>query len=331
MRLGQFARKYDIRVQDLISYLESDTKEKMHFNTKLSEETEADVLDFFGLEPLPDPVLEESHELSKAESESVIESDLEPKSEEIVDTLSDSSTEEEITWDAEDSGFYQKESNKELPATPLDDIASVEGEIANPQEVLSSPGEEPNSVVEPDDNQEEKSEPHSEDEVIQTDKLLELLDSEEPSTDLDKIKLIKAPKRELSGLKVLGKVDLPEPKKKADAEEEPGKTNSTRRKKNNRPELSDEEKERRRLKAKRKKEAFEARQEKRRKEQKAKKDKERRAAHYQQRLEHQKTASKTNKQRTKQREEAKNLPKEVKESKPVPKTMLGRLWRWLNT
>lgn len=38
--------------------------------------------------------------------------------------------------------------------------------------------------------------------------------SAEPETEEVKIELIKAPKIELSGLKVLGKIDLPEPKKK---------------------------------------------------------------------------------------------------------------------
>ena len=56
--------------------------------------------------------------------------------------------------------------------------------------------------------------PEKDEVVIETDKLLELLESEETPVDISKITLIKAPKRELDGLKVVGKIELPEPRAK---------------------------------------------------------------------------------------------------------------------
>ena len=91
--------------------------------------------------------------------------------------------------------------------------------------------------------------------------------------------------------------------------------------------LTEEEKEQRRLKAKQKKEAYEAREEKRRKEKEASELKARKAAHYQQKL---------SKGQTTQKKQAKNQPKQStsqkkEDTRPVPKTVLGKFWRWLNT
>ncbi|MEP3682052.1 MAG: hypothetical protein ABJM98_04775, partial [Ekhidna sp.] len=265
MRLGQLARKYDIRVQDIISYLENDATEEIHSNTKLNDQDEADVLDFFGIEAVKELVIQEELEVIQEEPEDVREEPITETKE------AKSPTEEESEWDAEDSEYVvQKEKTLTIPETPLDDIASVEGEI-EPVYIQEKPAKEESGVI----IEELKSEDLTpkEDEVIQTDKLLEMLESEEIPAELAKIKLIKAPKKELSGLKVLGKVDLPEPKKKSELEEEQEKK-SNRERKYQRPQLSEEEKEKRRLKAKRKQEAYEAREEKRRTEQEAQKLKE---------------------------------------------------------
>lgn len=327
MRLGQFARKYDLRVQDLISHLEGNSADTLHSNTKLSEETEADILDFFGLEALPELTTEES--LNETEN-SEDQKDSPSEQEIVVDSQDSGNLTKDAEWDAEDSGFIGEGDNS---LTPLEEIAAVEGEIVNSEEVFAEHQppdglEETQEKVEGSDLEDSKP---ADDEVIQTDKLLEILESEESYADLDKIKLIKAPKRELSGLKVLGKVDLPEPKKKPEPEEKSSERTENKRRKNQRPQLSEEEKEKRRLKAKRKKEAFEARQAKREKEQEAKKEKARRAAHYQQQLEQQKTASKKRKLETKQKLEAAQHKPEVRPEEPKPKTMLGKLWKWLNT
>lgn len=202
------------------------------------------------------------------------------------------------------------------PLTPEEEIAEAEGEIA----INQAPSVTPEEV----DIVEDEPQPN-EDEIIQTDKLLEMLESEEAPPNLEKIKLIKAPKKELSGLKVLGKVDLPEPRKKPPTEETEEK-NSIKHK-NRKPQLSDEEKEKRRLKAKRKKEAFEARQEKRRKEQEAKRLKQLKQSHYKQKL--QKIEIKKPKEKIKKTDDP--VIQQVKKTKPEPKTWLGKWWRWMNT
>lgn len=201
--------------------------------------------------------------------------------------------------------------------TPEDDIASVEGELetAESDEDPSKPEAEP-TIEAPR---------HKEDEVIQTDRLIEMLESEEDTGDLERVKLIKAPKKELPGLKVLGKVDLPEPKKKPEGKTE--KEVNQHRKKRSRPQLTEEEKEKRRLRAKRKKEAYEARQEKRRKEEEARELKELKAKHYEQKLKKTQTSRQNKKVKT-QPEKPATQQKKIKQE---PKTWLGKWWRWMNT
>lgn len=275
MRLGQFARKYDIPVQEIIEYLEGEVGEKFHPNAKLYDVIEAKVFNHFEIMPTSTPLEKEPD----IEEENLVE--------ELV-----------------------------VEETPEDDIAAVEGELADMDEY---PEEKPiNEKVD------EAKPRHAEDEVIQTDKLLEMLESGNAPTDLDKIKLIKAAKRELSGLKVLGKVDLPEPKKKEEQKEAESRGLDQQKR---RPQLSEEEKERRRLKAKRKKEAFEARQEKRRKEQEARQLKELKAQHYKQKL--QKVEVVKHKQVIKDDPQPnREIPKNPR---PEPKTWFGKWWRWMNT
>jgi hypothetical protein len=328
MRLGQFARKYNIRVQDLISYLENDAKEEIHSNTKLSDKVESDILDFFGIEA---EVIQK--ELPVIEEEPEIASESKKKESQESEAMPEPVAEEVSEWDAEDSEYVVKiDKATTLPETPMDDIASVEGEIAEATE--HTPKEEPEVANDKEVKQEKEA--IKEDEVIQTDKLLEMLESEDTPANLDKIKLIKASKKELSGLKVLGKVDLPEPKKKPQPDEQQEKeqrNNGNGRSK--RPTLSDEEREKRRLKAKRKKEEFEARQEKRRKEQAEKERKRRKEAHYKRKIEQAKTE--TIKPKVQQQPEpaaspvASEAPQKRTKDKPQPKTLLGKWWRWMNT
>ena len=161
-------------------------------------------------------------------------------------------------------------------------------------------------------------------EAIETDRLLELLESEESSVDLEKITLIKAPKKELEGLKVVGKIELAEPKKPEvkDDELKPRKGDQNRR-----PLLSEEEREKRRLRAKQKKEQFEARQEKREREREERRKKALKEAHYQQKLQQAKT--KLPKRKDKSQKEISE--QEAPEQRPAPTSVFGKFWRWLNT
>lgn len=270
MRLGQLARKCNVQVQDMVSYLEENgvKSENLNHNSKLDQTTEKLLIQYFS-----NDINEEDEQLTKGVSEH-----------------------NEI-----------QDSNESVPD---DNIA--EDEIATPP-----------------DTQSDQVSDHSENKIeltIQSDELLELLEEPEVPINLDEIKVIKAPKKELDGLKVVGKIDLPEPKNKSkeDSEEiesEPEKaTKPTKRRRL----VSDEELEERRLRAKRKKEAYEARLERRRKEAEEKKIKARKEAHYRKKLELKKESK----------------PKIIPIQDPVeieepelpkkPTSLLGKIWYWLN-
>lgn len=159
----------------------------------------------------------------------------------------------------------------------------------------------------------------------------------------EKIEVIKAPKVELSGLKVLGKIELPEPKKKEpqpqaeevvgdqpqQKEESPVQTSpryqEKRKLENRKPypnkrESNDRPKATNPIALQREREALEA--EKRRRAQ-AEQEKEKRTQHY---LKKVKVVAPT--------KSAKLIKEEVEEMTPlapVPKTWWGRFMRWLNT
>ncbi len=295
MRIGQLARKYDIPVQKITTYLEEQTGEKLHPNTQLYDTLETKVFNHFDLH-FGDPVALESteKELTSPEHKKIAENPI-----------------------SESKATFDETPEKEI-ATVEGEIATVEGEIELPDIPVKA---ELPKVEEDSGSVAEKVE-LVEDEIIWTDQLLKILESEETPVDLEKIKLIKAPKKELSGLKVLGKIELPEPKKKSKPEEK--QKPHTRRKLQ--PELSKEEKEQQRLKEKRKKEAHEARQIKRHKEQEIQRLKEFKEAHYKKKL--QKAEVKEQKQKVKS-PPAPTL--QIKDTKTVHKTWLGKWWKWMNT
>ena len=148
-------------------------------------------------------------------------------------------------------------------------------EIDREKEIEASVQRELDPTLPPIQAREPEKEEKKNEKAIETDRLLELLESDEESIDLSKITHIKASKKELSGLKVVGRIELAEPKSKStekieNQEKEPGPERNNR---HERQKLSNEEKEKRRLKAKEKKEQYEARQEKRRKEEEKKAEK----------------------------------------------------------
>ncbi len=200
-----------------------------------------------------------------------------------------------------------------------DEVSAVEDESEVPQEELIEPIKEP----------EVQAPQKAEDEIIETDRLLELLESEEEPVDLDKIKLIKAPKRELDGLKVVGKIDLPEPKVKTveESEQLEKDTAPIRNQRHHRSQLSDEEREKRRLKAKRKKEEYDARQKKRNKEREERQRKAKKKTHYEQKIQ----LAKSSQSKLKSPKQKQLVPPEIIDERPQPKTLMGRMWRWLNS
>lgn len=172
-------------------------------------------------------------------------------------------------------------------------------------------------------------------EVILSDQLIEMLDSEEePPANLSKIKLIKAPKKELSGLKVVGKIDLPAPvQKEAKKEEKEEKEVVTERdlrdyrypKKKRKEPLTKEEKEKRRLQAKKRREESQERKEKKLKKIEEARKKARQEEHYRQSLAKSTLAQK----KSSGKPSSKKSNPDPSETKP--KTILGKFWRWLNT
>jgi len=304
MRIGLLARKHDIPVQEILDFLEEETGEEFHANSKLYDSVELLVNEHFDLGPEQTP---------SEESEEIV-------SESEVDDQTESTDELEV----------ETHVISDDPETPEEDIAAADGDIGLPEE---------KSETEPDIQSEHiDPTPPNEDEIILSDQLIEMMESEDQPADLERIKLIKAPKKELSGLKVVGKIDLPEPKKKETKKEPEDKEVVTERdlrdyryppKKKRKP-LTEEEKEKRRLRAKKKKEEYEARQEKRRKQKEERERKARQEAHYQQTLKRTQT-KKTSNQPKKQKSLPSDSKKQTEESRPKPKTVLGKFWRWLNT
>jgi len=162
--------------------------------------------------------------------------------------------------------------------------------------------------------------------VIETDQLLELLESDETPIDLAKITRIKAPKKQLDGLKVVGKIELPEPKTKTEEKAEWQEKEIKPERNGRRRLVSEEELEKRRLRAKEKKEEYEARQEKRKQEKEKKRIKAIKEAHYLKKMQRTKPIQQKNKIKAKNRQTS-----PTEEQRPKPKTLFGKFLRWLNT
>jgi hypothetical protein len=156
---------------------------------------------------------------------------------------------------------------------------------------------------------------------------------------VEKPEVIKAPKVELTGLKVLGKIELPETKKKAipvsesvEEVEVANNENPLTEKKPARTEPKEKRSKRRETQTQRpvrnpiaEQRERKAREEEEKRKAKAERDKEKRTQHYLQRV------------KTGQPTKAVKIVSEptetfeMKEVKPVPKTWLGKFLRWLNT
>ena len=298
MRIGQLARKFDLSTQDIIDTLnKASPASSFHPNTKLSDDQETYVIDSLGL------VLMDLDEDKEPEPVAVDEDD-----QQLMST-------EESSQPVKKDDTAQLESIDSLVEEVVDD---EQAENEN-EEVVKAVDQHIDPEVEQDDGAE-----------IYSDKLLALLEAEDSEVDLTKITRIKAPKRDLEGLKVVGKIELPEPKQKTtkaetEQEEEP---EVRYYKKPRRPKLTEEQLEERRLRAKKKKAAHEARLEKSRKEKAFRDQKKRKKAHYEEQI---KTApSHSAKKKGKSNPSHTSTSKSLSKSKDKPKTVFGKFWRWLN-
>lgn len=166
------------------------------------------------------------------------------------------------------------------------------------------------------------------DKSIETDRLLELLEADEASNDLSKITHIKAPKKELSGLKVVGRIELAESKSKSvdkseNQDKEPKPVGYNRHEGQR---INEEEKDNRRLKAKEKKEQYQARQEKRRIEGEKKKRKAQNKARYEEKM--QKVKAGQAKQKIQKEEVAPEAYDQPQAFKPI--TIFDKFWKLFN-
>lgn len=289
MRLGQFARKYEIPVQELVSYLQDSGIENApsHPNAKLNESIEEELVNHFDL------IVDDKIVSSQNTPEAVVEAG-----------TAESEAETKLLEATE--GIIE-------PVTPAPKTglktSEIEADNHTRNEELST--------------DESNSDSENTDEIIDSAKLLELLESEEVNLDLSKITRIKAPKKELDGLRVVGKIDLPEPKpKKQDTDKSPGNRHSDKRNSS----LSEEEKERRRQAAKRKKERYEAQKERRKKEKEQRRLKALKKAHYEEKLKQTKPIKKPKHDPTKKATSKVEITHETQE----PESFVGRFWKWLN-
>lgn len=284
MRLGTFARNYDLPLQELITFLKASNTNipDINANTKLDENTMVLVADAFGfqlnerVEKEEDTAHEKAKELTKNETDAPVL---------------------EIDGVIGQVNLTEGDHSNEILEETTDENTN------------DGPGEGP-----------QRMEEYQKDAIeIRSDHLLELLDAQEESIDLSKITTIRAPKKELSGLKVLGKIDLPEKKEKPE-----NKRDETHNPK--RPPRSEEEIEKRRLRAKRKKEAFEERQKKLRQDQEKARLKKVKEDHYRKKLE---KASSTKAGKHKKKISGPTSSPDT--SHQAPKSLLGKFWKWLNT
>lgn len=305
MRLGQLARKLDVPIQEMISYLqEADTTlEKIHPNAGLSQETEALLAEEF--DPNYGIVPEEIEEVVV-----VAEVETKAQSEEVVEAA---------------EGEEQVEENEAV----IDEEQAEEVEIV-PEEILE-PETEPEAVVEepPAPAIEKPAAPIKPEKVIETDKLMELLESEEVSPELDEITLIRAPKRELDGLKVIGKIELPEPRvKSSEKTDQPEKEQNPKRlSRQQRAEISEAERKKRVLTAKKKRAEEASRKEKQQKEREKQEIRARKEEHYRKKVK----LKKADPNQPKRVLPPQKVLVDIVDERPPSGSVFSRFWRWLNT
>lgn len=349
MRLGQFARKNNITIKDITSHLDEvgAALDNPHPNSGLSDETEALLMEQFELEleVVPDQVEDIVEEKPEIEEIVAVEEVVEVEEVEVKEEVFEAVMIEEEVVEAPEVIIEEKPVTEEL-----EDIEEVEikEEVIVEEAALEASEELIEPVFEhmkeiPSELLPEKIEKKiNEEEVMETDKFLELLESDDPSVDLSKITLIKASKKKLEGLKVVGKIDLPEPKikeplAKEELEEVEEKVkpefnenitqeeieNELRREKRR---LYREKQESRRLIAKEKQADFKVRQEKRKLEKEIEQKRSKKEAHYKQKL----APNKPNKFNRKIKKQKQELVENT-EIEARPNSILGKFWKWLNT
>lgn len=343
MRLGQLARKLDTKTQEIVSYLEKqnviieDTS-----NTKIPEEHIESISEHFA------PVVEEEviapPEPVAVEEEVVAEVAAEPTPD--TDTAPIDESDHPDTKEVDSKEPTETPTEEVIPEVPAKiDLSKFEKKDPKQKQVITAD-------IEVDDL------PPTQDilttgSIINEDGEVITLDQVEPEA-IEVLKredsgVIRKPQINLDGLKVVGKIDLPESKKQEDTVDEDG--NPVERKLNPKELREAKRKEREEQRLKRELKAIERqkRDEERKKEQERRKQKQSEAAYKKKQYAEKLAKAKANeaaKPATKKKKKVavqdESLPgttaavptkkKQVKATpKPEPKTLLGRIWRWFNT
>lgn len=189
MRLGQLARHLRISQKEITDYLDSQSISIGEgSNAKIEAELEYQIINHFNPELL---ATTEEEQLPEAPSENLEIESSKPE------TLEEDKEEEVIELEIEEEQEVINESSEEIP---IQTDSQIEKSI--------------DEVVPEDDNvaEESSSEPDEESEIGSL--------SYEDTSGEDNIEVIRVKKVKLEGIKVVGKIDLPEPKVKEPTETE---------------------------------------------------------------------------------------------------------------
>lgn len=203
MRLGQLARKLDIETNDIVKYLKKqDIIIDNHLNTKLEDEQIELITTHFHKPEVKEEVVVETPEIQPAIAEVEIQEEETSTETEIPVQITEIATEEEVTIETPEV-VAEEEKKEEEPQQTVIEAPSASG-VLTVMDLLEKAAAE--SEAQP---------------------LVEFSKEDKIPEDIEAT-VIRAPKVELQGFKVLGKIELPEnPKNKkkeeAKAEETPSK------------------------------------------------------------------------------------------------------------
>jgi len=317
MRLGQLARKLAIKPSDIKKHLET---QGIDFEGTSNHKVPDELVDGIVAHFMP----EQEEVINETEKENTIE--IPPSTEESDLVVKENTLAEEtplvddqvdIIQDATEEDTDKKEEVETDSFVELEEVKTeVVPEPIEPEEVILTVKD----ILEEEELLEGSDKENSDEEI-----------EEESKTKI----LIKAPKVSLPGLKVIGKIDLPEPAKKESEEESEDVVEESKdipsRKRNisqNRPHQRRDSRKNRRNKRKpltlEEKRQREEKATARKKEATLKKKKEEQKKHY---LNQVKQHSGTKPKKNKKIKEETHKKQEV----APPKTIMGKFWRWLNT
>lgn len=308
MRLRQLARKLEITPEDIITLLaEQGMTIDDRSNIKLEEEHVKLVYEKFSD---PFELVEES------DTTELVDSEVQEEPESIEEDVKEA-IDEETPEIIEEVG-EEKSSETELTSNDPD-----KNEDLPETEVSSHVEEQTENAEEQTENVEEQEVKNPEIGTVQ-----DVLEDEALAENID---VIKAPKVSLPGLKVVGKIDLPDPKVKEPAsteDNEEKEVKKQRKNKHNRRNRDRRPHKKLTLEEQRLKEIEEKKRLKQEKE--AKKKEERREKYLEQVKEISAQKQRKIDQKKKKKQDIQTTETPKKHVNP-PKTVFGKFWRWLNT